>query len=175
MPRERKNQKFSSIRYLNLSILSLDVVVYTCYKYKADRRVIHPTSVRRNIKLKDAVCVALFVVFCIVFCRSLFVLCSFSHCNVFPSAIYSFWFTLWYPQTFLRIQCFLMYEGIPDWVSYDSSTHDYIYILVLICLQSLICCRSLCYLFFWPLYCLSLDLRLLFTPLVSFDHCIVFL
>jgi hypothetical protein len=69
-----KNQKCSSIRYLNLSILSLDVVVYTCYKYKADRRVIHPTSVRRNIKLKDAVRVALFVVFCIVFCRSLFVL-----------------------------------------------------------------------------------------------------
>jgi signal transduction histidine kinase len=28
---------------------------------------------------------------------------------------------------------------------------------------------------FWPLYCLSLELRLLFTPLVSVGHCIVFL
>ena len=26
---------------------------------------------------------------------------------------------------------------------------------------------------FWPLYCLYFDLRLLITPLVSFDHCIV--
>jgi len=74
MPPERKNPKFPSIRYLNLNILSLDVVVYTCCKYNADRRVIHPTSVRRNIKLKDAVRVARFAVFCIVFCRSLFVL-----------------------------------------------------------------------------------------------------
>ena len=28
-------------------------------------------------------------------------------------------------------------------------------------------------LLFWPLYCLYFDLRLLITPLVSFDHCIV--
>jgi hypothetical protein len=26
---------------------------------------------------------------------------------------------------------------------------------------------------FWPLYCLSFNLQLLITPLVSFDHCIV--
>jgi len=28
-------------------------------------------------------------------------------------------------------------------------------------------------LFFWPLYCMVYDLHLLITPLVSFDHCIV--
>ena len=71
MPPERKNKKIPSIRYLNLNIfcLSLDVVVYTCCKYNADRRVIHPTSVRRNMKLKDAVRVARCVDFYIVFCR----------------------------------------------------------------------------------------------------------
>jgi hypothetical protein len=37
-------------------------------------------------------------------------------------------------------------------------------------------CRSwfvFLYFFIWPFYCLSFDLRLLITPLVSFDHCIV--
>ena len=33
-------------------------------------------------------------------------------------------------------------------------------------------CLSIVF-FFWSLYCLSFDLRLLITPLVSFGHCVV--
>jgi len=45
--------------------------------------------------------VAKSLVFCIVFCRSLFSLYYFScgHCIVYPSLIYSFWLPLWYLQT----------------------------------------------------------------------------
>ena len=35
-------------------------------------------------------------------------------------------------------------------------------------------CLSFCTFFFWPLFCLFfIDIRILITPLVSFDHCFV--
>ena len=40
-------------------------------------------------------------VFCVVFCRSLFVTFSFDHCVVSHSSIYGFWLSLWYRQTLL--------------------------------------------------------------------------
>jgi hypothetical protein len=45
------------------------------------------------------------LVFCVMFCRSLFVMLSFSlcHCVVCSSSIYGFWLPLWYLQTLLII------------------------------------------------------------------------
>jgi hypothetical protein len=40
------------------------------------------------------------LVFCAVFCRSLFFFVLFVHCIVFPST-YGFWLPLWYLQTLL--------------------------------------------------------------------------
>ena len=68
-------------------------------------------------------------------------LVSFDHCIVCPS-IYGFWLPLWYLLTI--VLCVLLF-----------TSSDYPFGI------------------FWPLYCLSFDLRLLITPLVSFDHCIV--
>jgi hypothetical protein len=45
--------------------------------------------------------------FCVVFCRSLFVLFLFGHCIV-CSSIYDFWLSLWYLQTFLIKVSFLI-------------------------------------------------------------------
>ena len=44
-------------------------------------------------------------VLCVIFCRSLFVLCTFSfgHCVVCLSSICGFWLPLWYLQTLLII------------------------------------------------------------------------
>jgi hypothetical protein len=49
----------------------------------------------------SGVCVTRSLVFCVMFCRSLFVLFLFGSCFVCPS-IYGFWLPLWYLQTFLR-------------------------------------------------------------------------
>ena len=78
--------------------------------------------------------------FCIVFCRSLFVLLSFffCHCVVCSSLIYGFWLLLWY--------------------------------LLVIVLSVLLWFTASDYSFgiFWSLCCLFFfDLRLLITPLVS--------
>jgi len=43
--------------------------------------------------------VARSLVFCVMFCRSLFYL--FGHCIVCSSSIYGFWLPIWYLQTFL--------------------------------------------------------------------------
>ena len=46
--------------------------------------------------------VARYLVFCLVFCRPLFVyFCLFGRCNVCPLSIYGFFLPLWYLQTFL--------------------------------------------------------------------------
>ena len=71
-------------------------------------------------------------------------LVSCGHCNVCPSSIYDFWLLLWYLVAILL-------SVLPR-----VTTSDYPFG------------------FLWPLYCLYfLDLRLLITPLVSCDHCIV--
>ena len=103
------------------------------------------------------------LVFWVMFCRSLFVLLSFffwplccmsydlrllitplvsfGHCVVCPM-IYVFWLPLWY---LLAIVLYVLW--------FTSS--DYPFGI------------------FWPLCCMSYDLRLLITPLVSFGHCVV--
>ena len=47
--------------------------------------------------------IAQYLVFCVNVCP--FVLFHFGHCIVCLSAIYGFWFLLWYFQTFLAFQC----------------------------------------------------------------------
>jgi len=57
----------------------------------------------------SSVCVARSLVFCVVFCISLFVLLSFISfdlCIVCPSSIYGFWLPLWYLLTFLTLNRF---------------------------------------------------------------------
>ena len=64
--------------------------------------------------------------------------------TVFPSSIYDFWLPLWYLVA-------IVLSVLPRF-----TTSDYFFGIL------------------WPLYCLSfLDLRFLFTPLVSCGHCIV--
>ena len=43
------------------------------------------------------------LVFCVVFCRSLFVLFLFGHCGVCTSLSYGFWMSLWHLQALLNI------------------------------------------------------------------------
>ena len=69
-------------------------------------------------------------------------LVSFGHCIVCPS-IYGFWLHLWY---LLAIALSVL----------RFTASDYTFGI------------------FWPLHCLSFDLRLLITPLVPFGHCVFF-
>ena len=72
-------------------------------------------------------------------------LVSFDHCVVCPSSIYGFWLPLWYLLTIV-LSVLLRYT--------DSDNPIGI---------------------FWPLCCLFFfDIQILITPLVSFDHCVVF-
>ena len=72
-------------------------------------------------------------------------LVSVDHCIVYPSSIYGFWLPLWYLLTI--VLCILL----------PFTASDYPF--------------GIC----WPLYCVSFfHLRLLITPLVSIDHCIVY-
>jgi hypothetical protein len=71
-------------------------------------------------------------------------LVSFGYCVVCPSSIYGFWLPLWYLLA--------------------------IVLSVLLRFTDSDCPFGI----FWPLCCLSFfDLRILITPLVSFDHCVV--
>jgi len=88
------------------------------------------------------VCVARSLVFCVVVCRSLFVL-SFNHCIVFPSSIHVFWLLLWYIQTFFVL--FLLS------IIWDEGC------LLLVCCNWYNCCPHTIYTFF--LY-ISRDARL---------------
>jgi hypothetical protein len=78
---------------------------------------------------------------------------SFDHCIVCLS-IYVFWLPFWYLQTFILTIVLSVFR-------FMSSDYPF----------------GIFKLLFWPLYCLSFDLRLLITLLVpsnfSFDHCIV--
>ena len=64
-------------------------------------------TIPKHLRLPLICCVVRVVhslVFCVVFCRSLFVLLSFiGHCIVCPSSFYGFWSSFWYLQTFLCI------------------------------------------------------------------------
>ena len=56
--------------------------------------------------------VARSLVFCVMLCRSLFVLLSFcfvGHCVVCPSLIYGFWLYLWYLQILLKKPFFFFF------------------------------------------------------------------
>ena len=104
----------------------------------------------------------------------------FGHCIVCPS-IYGFWLHLWYllviVLSVLRfrllitplvsfvhcIVCPLIYGfWLPLW-----------YLLVIVLFVLRFTASDYTFGIFWSLYCLSFDLRLLITPLVSFGHCIV--
>ena len=92
------------------------------------------------------VLVAQSLFFCVMSCRFYFVLLSFSfdHCVVCPSLTFGFWLPLWYLLTIVL--------SVLLWLS----ASDYPFGI------------------FWLLCCLSFfDFRLLITPLVSFDHCVV--
>jgi hypothetical protein len=100
---------------------------------------------------------------------TLWYLQTFDHCVVCPS-IYRFWLPLWPLQTFGHcVVCPPIYEF---WVPFD------IFKLLTIVLSVLRFTDS-DYLFgifkFWPLCCLSSDLRILITLwyLQTFDHCVV--
>ena len=56
----------------------------------------------------------IFLFFCVMFCRSLFVLFSFDHCVVCPFSIYVFWLPLWYPKTFLSTNDVIVKMKIGD-------------------------------------------------------------
>ena len=61
----------------------------------------------------NGVRVAWSLVFCVMFCRSLFCNFSFTHCSICPSSVYSFWLPLWYLQTFLK-RVIPPLDGIPE-------------------------------------------------------------
>jgi hypothetical protein len=82
-------------------------------------------------------------IFLSLYCLS-FCRLSFCHCIVCPFSIHGFWLPLWYLLTIVLS------------VFFRFTASDYPFGI------------------FWPLYCQSsFDSRLLITPLVYFDHCIV--
>ena len=160
--------------------------------------------------------------FCVMLCRLLFVLLSFffwplcclsfdlrllitplvsfGHCVVCP-LIYGFWLPLWY---LFAIVLSVLWSTASDYpfgifwplccLSFDlrlliTSLVSFVYCVVcpliyvfwlplwylLTIVLSVLWSTASDYLFgiFWPLCCLSFDLRLLITSLVSFDHCVV--
>jgi hypothetical protein len=71
-------------------------------------------------------------------------LVSFDHCVVCSSSIYGFWLHLWYLLTIVL------------YVLLRYTDYDYTFDI------------------FWPLCCMFFfDVRILITPLISFDHCVV--
>ena len=109
---------------------------------------------------------------------------SCGHCIVCPSSIYDFWFPFWYPVAI--VLSVLPPFTISDYplvscglyIVFPSSIYDFwlpLWYLVAIVLSVLPRFTTSDYFFgiLWPLYFLSfLDLRFLFTPLVSCGHCI---
>ena len=113
------------------------------------------------------ICVARSFIFCVMFCKSLFILLSFffwslccraffdsrllitslvscGQCVVWPSSIHGFWLPLWYLVA-------IVLSGLLRF-----TTSDYPFGIL------------------WPLCCLFFfDSRLLITPLVSCGHCVV--
>ena len=129
-------------------------------------------------------------------------LVSFSHSIVCPSSIYDVWLPLWYLVAIVLSViprfCIVCHSSICDfWLSFwylvaivlsviprfcivsHSSICDFwlpFWYLVAIALSVLPRSTTSDYPFgiIWPMYCLSFfDLRLMITPLVSCDHCIV--
>jgi hypothetical protein len=98
-------------------------------------------------------------VFCVVFCRSLFVLLSFGNCSVCPN-IYIFSLPLWYLQTsyFSSLSCFILVIVLPEILF--TSSHYLFGIFKLHIFR-------LCPVFFWSLSCLKYYLHHLITSLVS--------
>ena len=129
-------------------------------------------------------------------------LVSFGHCVVCPSSIYGFWLPLWYllvivlsvlrftasdyPFGIFWSLCCLSFDLrllITPLVSFGHcvvcpSIYGFwlpLWYLLVIVLSVLLRFAASDYPFgiFWSLCCLSFDLRLLITPLVSFGHCVV--
>ena len=64
----------------------------------------YPSGAPESTPVLCGVRVSRHLIFCVVFCASLFVLFSFGNCIVCPS-IYDFWLSLKYLQTFLKSLC----------------------------------------------------------------------
>ena len=113
-------------------------------------------------------------------------LVSVDHCIVYPSSIYGFWLPLWYLLTI--VLCILLpftllitpLVSVDHCIVYPSSIYGFwlpLWYLLTIVLCILLPFTASDYPFgiCWPLYCVSFfHLRLLITPLVSVDHCIVY-
>ena len=146
------------------------------------------TSCFRGVRVAQS------LVFFEVFCRSLFVLLSFGHCIVCSP------YDLWLPLCYLLVIVLSVlltasdYPFVIFWPLYCLSSLRLL-ITPLLSFGHCIACPPycfwlpLCYLLvivlsvfltaydypfviFWSLYCLSFDLGLLITPLLSFGHCI---
>ena len=146
------------------------------------------TSVSHNYCVHQWVHVTKSLVFCGVFCRSLFVL-------LVCRSIYDFWLPLWYPLVIvLSVIPFMISDYLFGifWSLYCLSFHLWFLITSLVSFGHCIVCHSIWlplwyllvivlsvipsdYLFgiFWSLYCLSFHFWFLITSLVSFGHCIV--
>jgi hypothetical protein len=103
--------------------------------------------------------VAQSLVFCVVFCRYNVIFCPFSflYCLSFRLLITPLIYVGHY------IVCPLNYGfWLPLW-----------YLLTIVLSVLWITASGFPFDICWPLYCLSFELRLLVTPLISVDHCIV--
>ena len=116
-------------------------------------------STRVHTLVFSGVRVARSLVFCVVFCHF-----SFGYCIVCPSSMYSFWLPFWH------------LVDIALSVLLRCTASDYPFgILLPLCFLSFFDVQLLITPLgiLWPLCCLSFDVQLLITPLVSFGHCVV--
>ena len=96
-----------------------------------------------------------------------------SHCIICPSSIYDFWLPLWYLvaivfSVILRF-CIVCHSSI-----YDFWLLFWYLVAIVLSFPPRFTTSDYPFGILWPLYFLSfLDLRLLISPLVSCDHCIV--
>ena len=106
-------------------------------------------------------------------------LVSFDHCIV-CTLTYGFWLHLWYLLTIvLSVLWWLLFTPLVSFdhcivctLTYGFWLHLW-YLLTIVLSVLWLAASDYTFGIFWPLYCLYFDLRLLITPLVSFDHCIV--
>jgi hypothetical protein len=73
---------------------------------RQEQKLLNLTEHLSSPQVLSGVRLARSLIFCVMFCRSLFVLCpvSFVHCIVCPST-YRFYLLLWYLQNFLNSDC----------------------------------------------------------------------
>jgi len=86
----------------------------------------YPSGAPESTPVFSGVRVTRSLVYCVVFCRSLFSFCpfSFGYCIICPASIYGFWLALWYLQALLmavktspicRIRIQLLFTELTEW------------------------------------------------------------